>query len=89
MTSAQLKKANSTVFPVVATILGYVVLIISAFILSNGGHGSVGNFMQIGAGVLALVISTVAFVTKRDTMLCGIVMLSSATRCLCGDGADQ
>ena len=79
MTSAQLKKANSTVFPVVATILGYVVLIISAFILSNGGHGSVGNFMQIGAGVLALVISTVAFVTKRDTMLCGIVILSSAT----------
>ena len=79
MTSAQLKKANSTVFPVVAIILGYVVLIISAFILSNGGHGSVGNFMQIGAGVLALVISTVAFVTKRDTMLCGIVMLSSAT----------
>ena len=79
MTSAQLKKANSTVFPVVATILGYAVLIISAFILSNGGHGSVGNFMQIGAGVLALVISTVAFVTKRDTMLCGIVILSSAT----------
>ena len=35
--------------------------------------------MQIGAGVLALVISTVAFVTKRDTMLCGIVILSSAT----------
>ena len=79
MTSAQLKKANSTVFPVVAIILGYVVLIISAFILSNGGHGSVGNFMQIGVGVLALVISTVVFLTKRDTLLCGIVMLSSAT----------
>ncbi|MGN0168598.1 MAG: methyl-accepting chemotaxis protein [Acetatifactor sp.] len=79
MTSAQYKRANSTVFPVIAIILGYVVLMMLIFISTNETGGNWTHYLQIAAGVLALIVSTVVYVLKRETKMCGIVMLGSAT----------
>ena len=77
MTSAQYKRANSTVFPVIAIIYGYVFLTMLIYIASYGVTGKI--MAQTVAGVLALIVSTVIFVMKKDTKMCGIVMLGSAT----------
>lgn len=79
MTSAQYKRANSTVFPVIAIILGYMVLMMILFVNSIGGKGSWTHYLQIAAGVLALIVSTAVYILKRETELCSIVMLGSAS----------
>ena len=79
MTSEQYKRANATVFPVIAIILGYMVLIMLLFVFTNEGGGSWTHYIQIAAGVLALIVSTVVYILKRDTKMCGIVMLGSAS----------
>lgn len=79
MTNTQLRKANSTIYPILAVILGYIVLVIAAFVAKNGFHGTVGHYLQMGVGLAALIGCTVFYLTKRDTYACGIGMLACAT----------
>ena len=55
MTSAQYKRANSTVFPVIAIIYGYVFLTMLIYIASYGVTGKI--MAQTVAGVLALIVT--------------------------------
>lgn len=77
MTEKQFKRANGTVFPVIAIILGYVIVILAAFCVTFGGTAV--TYLQIVASILALGVSTFFFVTKKDTQLCSTVILASAS----------
>lgn len=76
MTKAQLRRANSTIYPILMTILGYIVLVIVAFLAKNGFRGTVGHYLQIGVGLAAIIGCTVFYLTKRDTYECGVGMLA-------------
>lgn len=75
MTKEQLRRANTTVFPIVSIILVYMMVVILGFIAVNGGNGSVGNYLQLIVSAIALVVSIVFFIAKRDTKLCSIVLM--------------
>ena len=77
MTGAQYRRANSAVFPVMTIILGYVIVVLTIFVAVNGMN--VGSLVQMGVSGLAIIVSTVFFITKRETKMCGIVMMGSAT----------
>ena len=77
MTSKQYRQANGAIYPVILVILGYFVFTLLAFVLVSGGNPKV--WAQLIASVLAIVISTVLFITKRDTKACAVgFMVSSA-----------
>jgi len=76
MTKEQYKRANGTVFPVVVIILGYFAFSMIAWALSKGGTWR--TWAQLIAAVLALLVSLVVFVTKRETKECAVVMMGSA-----------
>ncbi len=76
MTKEQYKRANGTVFPVILIILGYFVLSMLAFALTSGGTWR--TWTQISVSVLALVGCVAAFIAKRETKTCGVVMMGCA-----------
>ena len=77
MTKEQYKRVNSAVFPIIVVILGYVCFIMAAFIATSGGSWK--NWAEIVVSLAAILVSTVFFVVRRETKLCGIAMLFSAT----------
>ena len=79
MTAEQTKRANRTVFPVLAIILGYLALILILYVATTKGKPMVGMIAQIIVSLAALGVSTGIYVTKKDTLLCTRVMLASAS----------
>ena len=77
MTGAQYRRANSAVFPIMTIILGYVIVALTLFVAFNGVN--IGSIVQIAVSAVAIIVSAIFFVTKRETKMCGIVMLGSAT----------
>lgn len=77
MTKEQYRRANSTVYPIITAVFIYLALILVAFCATSGGTSA--TYIQIGASILAIIVATVFFLTKRDTKMCGIVMLVSAS----------
>lgn len=75
MTKEQLRRANTTVFPIAAIILAYMMIVILGFIAVNGGKASTGNYLQVIVSAVALVVSIVFFIAKRDTKLCSIILM--------------
>ena len=75
MTKEQYKRANGTVYPVVVIILAYFAFSMVAWAATNGGTWR--TYLQLGSSVVALLISTVIYVAKRDTKDCAVVMLGS------------
>ena len=76
MTPKQYRQANGATYPVIAAILGYFVLTLLAFVLVSGGNGK--TWAQLITAALAIVISTIAFITKRDTKTCSVVLMASS-----------
>ncbi len=76
MTAAQYKRAHSTIFPIIAIILGYVVLIMIGQVTAVGAGWN--HYLQMGVSLVALAVSTVIYLLKREEKICGIVMLASA-----------
>lgn len=77
MTAQQYKRAHSAIFPIIAVILGYVVIIMLGQMALTEMDWI--YWLQLFVSVAALVVSTVVFVKKRQEKICGIVMLSSAS----------
>lgn len=77
MTKEQYKRANGTVFPVVMIILGYFAFSMVAWMLT--GAGTWRTYLQMIVSILALVVCIAAFVMKRDTKQCAVIMMVSAT----------
>lgn len=77
MTPKQYRQANGKIYPVIVVILGYFVVTLGAFVaLENGGNPR--TYVQLIAAVVAIVISTVMFLTKRETKACAIGLLASS-----------
>lgn len=78
MTNEQYKRANSTVFPIIAIIMAYCALVMIMYIATNDGTNWT-HYIQIVGAVAALIAATGAFVWKRNSQECTIIMLGSAT----------
>ncbi|MBO5372360.1 MAG: hypothetical protein J6A75_06545 [Lachnospiraceae bacterium] len=66
MTKTQYRRANGTVYPVLMVILVYIVFSLLAFILTKGDQVTWRTYIQIVGAVVALVVSTIFFLTKRE-----------------------
>lgn len=77
MTAAQFKRAHSTIFPIITIIMAYVCLAMFGQITAYGFQWK--HFLQIIVCAIAIVISSVIFVTRREEKICGIVILGSAS----------
>ena len=76
MTKEQYKRSNSTVYPIIIAVFAYLFLILAAFCATTGGTGV--TFMQMALSIIVIIVATVFFITKKDTKICGTVMLSVA-----------
>ena len=77
MTREQYKRANSTIFPIIIAVYAYLFVILAAFCATAGGTGV--TYVQMILSILVIIISTVFYIVKKDTKLCGLVMLLSAS----------
>ena len=76
MTPKQYRQANGAIYPVILAILGYFVLTLLAFVLISGGNGR--TWAQLIVAGMAIIISTVLFIAKRETKLCAIGLMASS-----------
>lgn len=76
MTPRQYRQANGATYPVIVAILGYFVLTLLAFVFVSGGNAR--TWAQLIVAVLAIVISTIAFIAKRDTKVCAVILMASS-----------
>lgn len=74
MTAAQYKRANSTVYPILMLIMGYVFVIMIGEALTTGGK--LTTWIQLITSVLAMLISTVIYLSMREKRSCGIIVMS-------------
>ena len=77
MTASQYKRANTAIDPILMIILGYECLIMFGQITTVGAGWN--YYLQIAASVVAIIIATAFFLTKREQKLCGIGMLTAAS----------
>ena len=77
MTAAQYKRANTVVYPILLVILGYECLIMFGLMTKTGAAWN--HWLQMIVSVLAIIVITVFFLTKRDQKSCAIGMLSCAS----------
>lgn len=77
MTSEQYIRANRTVFSIITTIFAYLFIILAGFCATSGGVTV--TYVQMAVSILVIVISTIFFVTKKDTKICGDVMVLAAS----------
>ena len=76
MTPKQYRQANGATYPVIVVILGYFILTLLAFVFISGGNAR--TWIQLIVAILAVVISTVMFIAKRDTKICGVTLMASS-----------
>ena len=79
MTEQQYKRASGAVFPVVMVILGYIV--ISMVMWAGTGSATFRTWIQLAAAVTGMIVSTIVFVTGKETKRCGVVMMSCYASC--------
>lgn len=75
MTEEQYKRANGAVFPIVMIILGYIALSMVLWAVSN--PPSWRTWVQLGAAVAAMIVSTIAYLAGKTTRRCGIILMVS------------
>ena len=77
MTAAQYKRANTVVYPILLIILGYECLIMIGQMTTAAA--SWNYWLQTIVSVIAIIIITAFFLTKREQKICSIGMLLSAS----------
>lgn len=75
MTSEQLKRANKVVFPIMLLIMVYLSFAMVAMILSKSPLINWKTYFLTGVAFLALIITVILFVLKKDTEICELGML--------------
>jgi methyl-accepting chemotaxis protein len=79
MNENQLKRANSVVFPVILVIVGYVLLSLVMYIInSDSSLVTWKTYLQVAAAALALIVSIIVYIAKKDTLLCAKLMLGAS-----------
>lgn len=78
MTEEQYKRANSTVFPEVVIILGYIAVSMLLFVMTNANAASWRTWLQFGSAVCGLIVTIFIYIKARKTKKCGVIMMASA-----------
>lgn len=76
MTEEQYKRANSTVFPGVVIILGYIAVSMLLSVLSSSPTWRV--WLQFSSAICGLMVSIFIYTTARRTKKCGVIMMAAA-----------
>lgn len=77
MTSAQYRRANTKIFPILMIVLGYITLTMFVFVGMSGI--TFRGVSQLAAALIAIIVTIVFFVTQRDTKAGAVGMLAAAT----------
>lgn len=77
MTKEQYRRANKVVFPIMVLILGYLLLAMTLLILTKSASAGWHTYVEIAASMIGLIVVVSAFLTKRDTKLCGVCMMAA------------
>lgn len=76
MTKEQFKRVNRMVFSVLMVIMGYVFLSLLAYV--SKGYATWATYLQIAASLATIILSIIFYVTKKETNMCALAMLSSS-----------
>ncbi len=80
MNESQIKRANAVVFPVLIVIVGYVAVSLLTYILnSEASLVTWKSYLQFIVAILALIVSVVLYIAKKDTLMCAEGMLGAAS----------
>lgn len=77
MTKEQYRRANKVVFPVMVLILGYLLLAMGLLVLTKSETAGWYTYVEMAASLAGLIAVIVAFLTNRDTKICGICMMAA------------
>ena len=76
MTKELFKRVNRMVFSVLMVIMGYVFLSLLAYV--SKGYATWATYLQIAASLATIILSIIFYVTKKETNMCALAMLSSS-----------
>ena len=77
MTEEQYKKASKVVFTVSAIIFGYVAISMVAWLATTEGTSVGRTMLQMITAILVIVVSAIAYITKKETRQGAIIMTTS------------
>ena len=77
MTEEQYKKASKVVFTVSAIIFGYVAISMVAWLATTEGTSVGRTMLQMITAILVIVVSAIAYITKKGTRQGAIIMTTS------------
>ena len=77
MTKEQYVRANKVVFPIMVVILGYLLFAMGALALAKPDSAGWYTYVELAAALVGLIIVVAAFLTKKDTKLCGVCMMAA------------
>ena len=77
MTPEQIKRTNSTVFPGMLLVLGYITVILTMFAVT--GEATAATYIQIVTSVVSLVVVIAVYIAMRDKYIGGVIMLGMAS----------
>lgn len=78
MTEEQYKRANKVVLKVLIFIMGYMILMLCAFITFQRKM-NFNTTLQLVVTIAAIIVMLVIYFMKKETKQCGIIMLLAAT----------
>ncbi len=76
MTENQFKRANGVSYPVILSMELFVVVVLMGYASQNGMHAN--TIAQIATSLICAIVATIAFIMKRNTRLCEVILVSSA-----------
>ena len=79
MNNQQFNRANQKVFIAVIIVFAYVAFSLFAALGVEGGKNFVGKLVQLIVAIAVIVVSAIAFMTKRESKSCSIVLVSAMT----------
>ncbi|MDE7416673.1 MAG: chemotaxis protein [Lachnospiraceae bacterium] len=77
MTKEQYRRANKVVFPVMVLILGYLLLAMGLLVLTKPETAGWYTYVEMAASLVGLIAVIVVFLSKKDTKICGICMMTA------------
>ena len=79
MKKDQIRRANKAAYPVLLVIMVYVAISLVAFVLLSEPEAVTWrSYLQMFSGLLGVIVCTILFLVKRDSMVCAYGMLISA-----------
>lgn len=76
MTEKQYQRANRMVLSTVLIVFGYIAITVLAAYEVSKGYNANKIIIQFITAVLVMVVSVIAYITKKKTYMCGIILAS-------------